>query len=176
MTVVYLQLRSGVTVFRAAHERSISFSSLFRLLETKTSRKRPVTCSPAQLHREESHRQSPGSCQRRRCVSLMVLLRQISVALTAAVAALGSALFIALNYFYRRRIWSPQTEYCTIKEVGFTAELSKLHLAVNDTWQAGWRKETLQKDDDVWFYWLRFAWRRKKKLWSERAMMKMSFM
>lgn len=48
----------------------------------------------------------------------MVLLRHISIALTAAVAALGSALFIALNYFYKRRIWSPQAEYCTIKEVG----------------------------------------------------------
>ncbi|XP_029029573.1 ADP-ribosylation factor-like 10 [Betta splendens] len=46
----------------------------------------------------------------------MVLLRHISIALTAAVAALGSALFIALNYFYKRRIWSPQAEYCTIKE------------------------------------------------------------
>lgn len=47
----------------------------------------------------------------------MVLLRHISIALTAAVAALGSALFIALNFFYKRRIWSPQAEYCTIKEV-----------------------------------------------------------
>ncbi|KAF0022765.1 ADP-ribosylation factor-like 10 [Scophthalmus maximus] len=46
----------------------------------------------------------------------MVLLRHISIALTAAVAALGSALFIALNYFYRRRIWSPQAEYRTITE------------------------------------------------------------
>ncbi|XP_056264820.1 ADP-ribosylation factor-like 10 isoform X1 [Pseudoliparis swirei] len=46
----------------------------------------------------------------------MVLLRHISIALTAAVAALGSALFIALNFFYKRRIWSPQAEYCTIKE------------------------------------------------------------
>ncbi|KAM9332318.1 ADP-ribosylation factor-like 10 [Pholidichthys leucotaenia] len=46
----------------------------------------------------------------------MVLLRNISIALTAAVAALGSALFIALNYFYRRRIWSPHAEYCTIQE------------------------------------------------------------
>ncbi|KAJ8266846.1 hypothetical protein GJAV_G00135350 [Gymnothorax javanicus] len=46
----------------------------------------------------------------------MVLLRHISVALTAAVAALGSALFIALNYFYKRRVWSPEMDYCTIKE------------------------------------------------------------
>ncbi|XP_034033745.1 ADP-ribosylation factor-like protein 9 [Thalassophryne amazonica] len=44
----------------------------------------------------------------------MVLLQHISVALTAALgSALGSALFIALNYFYRRRVWSPHTEYCT---------------------------------------------------------------
>lgn len=49
--------------------------------------------------------------------TFMVLLRHISVALTAAVAALGSALFIALNFFYKRRMWSPQAEYCTIKEV-----------------------------------------------------------
>ncbi|XP_054611502.1 ADP-ribosylation factor-like 10 isoform X2 [Dunckerocampus dactyliophorus] len=46
----------------------------------------------------------------------MVLLRHISVALSAAVAALGSALFIALNYFYRRRTRFPHAEYCTIKE------------------------------------------------------------
>ncbi|KAJ8348426.1 hypothetical protein SKAU_G00270150 [Synaphobranchus kaupii] len=46
----------------------------------------------------------------------MVLLRHISIALTAAVAALGSALFIALNYFYRRRVWSPEMDYCMIKE------------------------------------------------------------
>lgn len=52
-----------------------------------------------------------------RCAPHMVLLRHISIALTAAVAALGSALFIALNFFYKRRIWSPQAEYCTIKEV-----------------------------------------------------------
>ncbi|MED6287685.1 hypothetical protein CHARACLAT_018784 [Characodon lateralis] len=49
-------------------------------------------------------------------VSHMVLLRHISIALTAAVAALGSALFIALNYFYKRRVWSPQAAYCTITE------------------------------------------------------------
>nr|XP_057944035.1 ADP-ribosylation factor-like 10 isoform X2 [Doryrhamphus excisus] len=46
----------------------------------------------------------------------MVLLRHISVALSAAVAALGSALFIALNYFYRRKTRFPHAEYCTIKE------------------------------------------------------------
>ncbi|KAF7650910.1 hypothetical protein LDENG_00119120, partial [Lucifuga dentata] len=46
----------------------------------------------------------------------MVLLLRISVALSAAVAALGSALFIAFTYFYRRRIWSPEAEYLTIRE------------------------------------------------------------
>uniref|UniRef100_A0A3Q2ZXY2 ARF like GTPase 10 n=1 Tax=Kryptolebias marmoratus TaxID=37003 RepID=A0A3Q2ZXY2_KRYMA len=46
----------------------------------------------------------------------MVLLRHISVALTAAVAALGSALFLALSYFYRRRVWSPRAEYSSIRE------------------------------------------------------------
>uniref|UniRef100_A0A1A8C4S8 ADP-ribosylation factor-like 10 n=1 Tax=Nothobranchius kadleci TaxID=1051664 RepID=A0A1A8C4S8_NOTKA len=46
----------------------------------------------------------------------MVLLRHISIALTAAVAALGSALFLALNYFYKRRVWSPQAEYRSITE------------------------------------------------------------
>ncbi|XP_062309828.1 ADP-ribosylation factor-like 10 [Osmerus eperlanus] len=48
----------------------------------------------------------------------MVLLKHISIALSAAVAAVGSALFIALNYFYRRRIWSPEVEYSMIKEEG----------------------------------------------------------
>ncbi|XP_018583934.1 ADP-ribosylation factor-like 10 isoform X2 [Scleropages formosus] len=46
----------------------------------------------------------------------MVLLRHISVALTAAVAALGSALFIAWSYFYRRRVRSPEVDYRTIQE------------------------------------------------------------
>uniref|UniRef100_A0A3Q4BLG1 ADP-ribosylation factor-like 10 n=1 Tax=Mola mola TaxID=94237 RepID=A0A3Q4BLG1_MOLML len=46
----------------------------------------------------------------------MVLLRHISIALSAAVAALGSALFIALSLLYRRRLWSPQADYCTITE------------------------------------------------------------
>ncbi|XP_006632160.2 ADP-ribosylation factor-like 10 [Lepisosteus oculatus] len=46
----------------------------------------------------------------------MVLLRRISIALTAAVAALGSALFIAWNYFYRRRVWSPEMDYYRIPE------------------------------------------------------------
>lgn len=46
----------------------------------------------------------------------MVLLRHVHVALSAAVAALGSALFIALNYFYQRRVWALQRDYCTISE------------------------------------------------------------
>ncbi|XP_072302102.1 ADP-ribosylation factor-like 10 [Eucyclogobius newberryi] len=47
----------------------------------------------------------------------MVLLRHVHVALSAAVAALGSALFIALNYFYRRRVsWAPRRDYCSISE------------------------------------------------------------
>ncbi|CAG5956012.1 unnamed protein product [Menidia menidia] len=46
----------------------------------------------------------------------MVLLRRASAALTAAVAALGSALFLALSLFYRRRMWSPHAEYRAIKE------------------------------------------------------------
>ncbi|XP_075996529.1 ADP-ribosylation factor-like 10 [Genypterus blacodes] len=46
----------------------------------------------------------------------MVLLRQLSAALSAAVAALGSALFIAFSFFYQRRIWSPEAEYGTIRE------------------------------------------------------------
>ncbi|XP_077403670.1 ADP-ribosylation factor-like 10 [Vanacampus margaritifer] len=48
--------------------------------------------------------------------STMVFLRHISVAFTAAVAALGSAIFIALNYFYPKRTWSPHAQYATIKE------------------------------------------------------------
>ncbi|XP_030649921.1 ADP-ribosylation factor-like 10 [Chanos chanos] len=46
----------------------------------------------------------------------MVLLRHVSIALTAAVAALGSALFIALNYLYKRRVWTLEADYYTIKE------------------------------------------------------------
>ncbi|XP_078787030.1 ADP-ribosylation factor-like 10 isoform X1 [Oryzias latipes] len=46
----------------------------------------------------------------------MVLLRQISTALTAAVAALGSALFIALSFFYTRRVRSAHADYCPISE------------------------------------------------------------
>ncbi|KAF6739504.1 ADP-ribosylation factor-like protein 10 [Oryzias melastigma] len=48
--------------------------------------------------------------------SLMVLLRHISTALSAAVAALGSALFMALSFLYTRRVWSTHAEYCPISE------------------------------------------------------------
>ncbi|XP_055035979.1 ADP-ribosylation factor-like 10 [Misgurnus anguillicaudatus] len=48
--------------------------------------------------------------------SFMVVLRHISVALGAAIAAVGTALFLALNLFYKRRIWTPESKYCTIKE------------------------------------------------------------
>ncbi|XP_028838166.1 ADP-ribosylation factor-like 10 [Denticeps clupeoides] len=46
----------------------------------------------------------------------MVLLRSASVALGAAAAALGSALFVALNYVYKRRVWSFEAEYRAIHE------------------------------------------------------------
>uniref|UniRef100_A0A8C6T981 ADP ribosylation factor like GTPase 10 n=1 Tax=Neogobius melanostomus TaxID=47308 RepID=A0A8C6T981_9GOBI len=46
----------------------------------------------------------------------MVLLKHVHVALSAAAAALGSALFIAFNSFYQRRVWAPQRDYCTISE------------------------------------------------------------
>ncbi|XP_076836926.1 ADP-ribosylation factor-like 10 [Brachyhypopomus gauderio] len=41
----------------------------------------------------------------------MVLLRHISVAFTAAVTAVGAALFVALNLFYKRRVWTPEDYY-----------------------------------------------------------------
>ncbi|XP_068186780.1 ADP-ribosylation factor-like 10 isoform X2 [Antennarius striatus] len=46
----------------------------------------------------------------------MALLRHVSTALTAAVAALGSALFIAVSFLYRRRVWSPRAEYSAVPE------------------------------------------------------------
>lgn len=58
----------------------------------------------------------------------MVLLRHVSGALAAAVAALGSALFIAFNYFYGRRVWSPQAEYGAIREVGLWLACSSVSL------------------------------------------------
>ena len=47
----------------------------------------------------------------------MVFLRHVSVALSAAAATLGSALFLALNFFYQRKLWSPQAEYSMLTEV-----------------------------------------------------------
>ncbi|XP_030216595.1 ADP-ribosylation factor-like 10 isoform X2 [Gadus morhua] len=46
----------------------------------------------------------------------MVFLRHVSVALSAAAATLGSALFLALNFFYQRKLWSPQAEYSMLTE------------------------------------------------------------
>ncbi|XP_007244487.3 ADP-ribosylation factor-like 10 [Astyanax mexicanus] len=45
----------------------------------------------------------------------MVLLRHISVALTAAVTAVGAALFVAVNLLYKRRVWTPE-DYYVFKE------------------------------------------------------------
>ncbi len=128
------------------HLNAPFFSPLARL-ETKTSGDSSVTCRasgstrgrtrqsvstlsvsrkqwpPTHTHTHTHNLCPPGSPVPAagrsvgRCAPHMVLLRHISIALTAAVAALGSALFIALNFFYKRRIWSPQAEYCTIKEV-----------------------------------------------------------
>lgn len=46
----------------------------------------------------------------------MVVLRHISVAFSAATAAVGTALFIALNLFYKRRVWTPESDYDTFRE------------------------------------------------------------
>ncbi|XP_063058500.1 ADP-ribosylation factor-like 10 [Engraulis encrasicolus] len=46
----------------------------------------------------------------------MVLLRHISIALTAAVAAFGSALFIVLSHLIKRKAWTPESKYCAIHE------------------------------------------------------------
>ncbi|XP_031428095.1 ADP-ribosylation factor-like 10 [Clupea harengus] len=46
----------------------------------------------------------------------MVLLRHISIALTAAVAAFGSALFIVLSHLFKRQIWTPEVKYYAIQE------------------------------------------------------------
>ncbi|XP_035382727.1 ADP-ribosylation factor-like protein 9 isoform X2 [Electrophorus electricus] len=45
----------------------------------------------------------------------MVSLRHISVAFTAAVTAVGAALFVALNLIYKRRVWPPE-DYYVFKE------------------------------------------------------------
>ncbi|XP_056586617.1 ADP-ribosylation factor-like 10 [Triplophysa dalaica] len=52
----------------------------------------------------------------RHTVSFMVVLRHISVALSAAMAAVGTALFLTLNLFYKRRMWTLESEYYTISE------------------------------------------------------------
>ncbi|KAL2094712.1 hypothetical protein ACEWY4_009431 [Coilia grayii] len=46
----------------------------------------------------------------------MVLLRHISIALTAAVAAFGSALFIVLSHLFKRQAWTPDAKYYAIHE------------------------------------------------------------
>ncbi|CAL8362334.1 unnamed protein product [Lota lota] len=46
----------------------------------------------------------------------MVFLRHVSIALSAAAAALGSALFLAINFFYQRKLWTPQAEYSMLTE------------------------------------------------------------
>ncbi|TRY99861.1 hypothetical protein DNTS_006508 [Danionella cerebrum] len=46
----------------------------------------------------------------------MIVLRHISVAFSAAMAAVGTALFIAFGSFYKRRLWSPETEYLMFRE------------------------------------------------------------
>ncbi|KTF89361.1 hypothetical protein cypCar_00020533 [Cyprinus carpio] len=46
----------------------------------------------------------------------MVVLHHFSVALSAAMAAVGTALFIALNLFYKKRVWTPESDYYTFRE------------------------------------------------------------
>ncbi|KAI5620231.1 ADP-ribosylation factor-like protein 9 [Silurus asotus] len=45
----------------------------------------------------------------------MFLIRHVRVALMAAAAAFGAAVFMAFNLFYKRRVWSPE-DYCAFKE------------------------------------------------------------
>ncbi|MCI4386318.1 hypothetical protein PGIGA_G00061030 [Pangasianodon gigas] len=45
----------------------------------------------------------------------MFVLRHVRVALMAAAAAFGAAVFMAINLFYRRRVWTPE-DYCAFKE------------------------------------------------------------
>lgn len=118
--------------FRVAPERSIFSASENKNIGAARSHVARTAAARARSREErgsQSSRRRPGTSSSGASGSRsrlpppphpppMVLLRHISIALTAAVAALGSALFIALNYFYKRRIWSPQAEYCTIKEVG----------------------------------------------------------
>lgn len=46
----------------------------------------------------------------------MFLLRHVRVGLMAAAAAFGAAVFMAINLFYNRRVWTPE-DYCAFKEV-----------------------------------------------------------
>uniref|UniRef100_A0A8C2EYM5 ADP-ribosylation factor-like protein 10 n=1 Tax=Cyprinus carpio TaxID=7962 RepID=A0A8C2EYM5_CYPCA len=46
----------------------------------------------------------------------MVVLHHFSMALSAAMAAVGTALFIALNLFYKKRVWTPESDYYTFRE------------------------------------------------------------
>uniref|UniRef100_A0A8C1MA90 Uncharacterized protein n=1 Tax=Cyprinus carpio TaxID=7962 RepID=A0A8C1MA90_CYPCA len=46
----------------------------------------------------------------------MGVLHHFSVALSAAMAAVGTALFIALNLFYKKRVWTPESDYYTFRE------------------------------------------------------------
>ncbi|XP_060792476.1 ADP-ribosylation factor-like 10 [Neoarius graeffei] len=45
----------------------------------------------------------------------MFLLRHVRVAVMAAAAAFGAAVFMTINLFYSRRVWTPE-DYCTFKE------------------------------------------------------------
>ncbi|KAF5892300.1 ADP-ribosylation factor-like protein 9 [Clarias magur] len=45
----------------------------------------------------------------------MFVLRHVRVALMAAAAAFGAAVFMTINLFYRRRVWTPEN-YCAFKE------------------------------------------------------------
>nr|XP_043897684.1 ADP-ribosylation factor-like 10 isoform X1 [Solea senegalensis] len=61
----------------------------------------------------------------------MVLLQNISDMLSAAVAAFGSALFISVSVFYRRRtLWSERTQLCAFTEKAQEAEHRKRQVLV----------------------------------------------
>ncbi|XP_026051491.1 ADP-ribosylation factor-like 10 [Carassius auratus] len=92
----------------------------------------PLVCHPLEGNWARAFQNKPGriTCtgeqkrqlaQRTRHLdsgALMVVLRHISVAFTAAMAAVGTALFIALNLFYKRRAWTPESDYYTLREEG----------------------------------------------------------
>uniref|UniRef100_A0A672SYB3 ADP-ribosylation factor-like 10 n=1 Tax=Sinocyclocheilus grahami TaxID=75366 RepID=A0A672SYB3_SINGR len=46
----------------------------------------------------------------------MVVLHHISMAFSAAMAAVGTALFIALNHIDKRRVWTPESDYYMFRE------------------------------------------------------------